>query len=409
MKKILALDIESTTKAKGHYFHKDNKLCLVGLYDGTTYYEYDIEYSDSPYGDKLQEIKRLIESCDILVGFNIKFDLHWIKRYIDVKFPSVHDCQLCEFILNDQKSPYPSLDKSLTNHNLVGKSDSLVHQLWADGYDTDQIDRDVLSEYLRGDCEKTFALYVKQLEVLPESKKALLKLHNQDLLVLQDMEFNGMPFDQTLCETINDQYLKELESISDALKHYYPDPSFNANSNHQLSVLLFGGNFELECEVPSVRTLKSGEVKTRTKKGIKLIPVAGRFKPRKEWEFKATREMMDYDLALENARRLKDGKKLLQRIYSTDHESLQSLKSQAKSTETKAFIDLLLRQAYLEKLQSTYFGGYPKLVEHFGWNDGRLHGKFNQVVAVTGRLSSSDPNLQNIAKEVKQVFRSEYV
>lgn len=409
MKKILVLDVESTTKAKGHPFHRDNKLCLVGLYDGNTYYEYDIEYTDSPYGASLLEIKRLIESCDILVGFNIKFDLHWIRRYIhDIRFPAIHDCQLTAFILGNQQSPYPSLDKICTLYGLVGKSDSIVHQLWAEGFDTPAIDKSILSEYLKGDVTKTYAVYLKQLEEIKPFQQSLIKLHNQDLLVLEEMEFNGMPFNQEECNKLNDEYSKELESVNDLLKHYYPRPDFNPGSNHQLSVLLFGGSLEYDCQVPTFRTLKSGEVKIGSKRGTAYQQVKGFFKPKKEWEFKATAKLQDYDLVLSNKRRQADGKKLLQRIYSTDAETLQSLKSQAKSAEAKALIDLLTRQAYLEKLQSTYTAGYLKLVEQYGWDDKRLHGQFNQCVAITGRLSSSNPNLQNIAKEIKPIFRSIY-
>ena len=409
MKRILVLDVESTTKAKGHPFHKDNKLCLVGLYDGSVYHEYDIEYTDSPYGIELREIKRLIESCDVLVGFNIKFDLHWLRRYIhDIKFPVVFDCQLCAFILDSQQSPYPSLDKTCTLYGILGKSDNPVHKLWEEGFDTPAIDRTILSDYLRGDCEKTYAVYLKQQEQIKPEQHALIKLHNEDLLVLEEMEFNGMPFDQTTCETLNDEYDKENKSLTDLLKHYYPRPDFNPGSNHQLSVLLYGGSLEYDCQVPTARTLKSGEIKVGSKRGVAYQQVKGFFKPKKEWEFKATAKLQDYDLVLANKRRQADGKKLLQRIYSTDAEALQSLKSQAKSKEAKDLIDLLTRQAYLEKLQSTYTAGYLKLVQHYGWDDKRLHGQFNQCVAITGRLSSSNPNLQNIAKEVKPIFRSIY-
>lgn len=409
MKKVLVLDVESTTKAKGHPFHRDNKLCLVGLYDGTTYYEFDIEYTDSPYGSALKDIKRLIESCDLLVGVNIKFDLHWIRRYIhDIKFPTIFDCQLCAFILDCQQSPYPSLDKICNLYGILGKSGNPVHELWDQGYDTPNIDRAILSEYLKGDCTKTYEVYLKQQQAIKPEQQSLIKLHNQDLLVLEEMEFNGMPFDKTTCKCLNDQYSKELESINDLLKHFYPRSDFNPGSNHQLSILLYGGNLEYDCQVSTVRTLKSGEIKVGSKKGTGYQSVKGFFKPKKEWEFKATAKMQDYDLVLANKRRQADGKKLLQRIYSTDAEALQSLKAQAKSKEAKDLIDLLTRQAYLEKLQSTYTAGYLKLVEQYGWDDQRLHGQFNQCVAITGRLSSSNPNLQNIAKEVKQIFRSVY-
>jgi DNA polymerase I-like protein with 3'-5' exonuclease and polymerase domains len=222
------------------------------------------------------------------------------------------------------------------------------------------------------------------------------------------MEFNGFKIDLTLCKELDERFCKEIKCINDSLEHYYPHPDFNSGSNHQLSCLLFGGTYEYVCQVPTARTLKSGAIKTGFKKGTGKIPLTGMFKPKRDWEYKATKDKSDYDLYLENQRRAADGKQLLQRIYSTDYEVMQSLKSQAKSREAKAFIDMLLRKAYLEKLQSTYFGGYPKLVEQYGWSDERIHGQFNQTIAITGRLSSSNPNLQNIAKEVKQVFRSEY-
>ena len=113
MKKILVLDIESTIKANGHPFHTDNRMCFAGLLSDSGSMLYDIEYSSNPYAEQLKEIKRKIEEADLLIGFNIKFDLHWIRRYInDISFPAVWDCQLAEFILAKQASPYPALGET---------------------------------------------------------------------------------------------------------------------------------------------------------------------------------------------------------------------------------------------------------------------------------------------------------
>lgn len=67
---------------------------------------------------------------------------------------------------------------------------------------------------------------------------------------------------------------------------------------------------------------------------------------------------------------------------------------------------ILIEHRRLAKLKSTYLDALPNLVKQ----DGRVHASFNQVVAATGRLSSSDPNLQNIpvrtedGKQIRQAF-----
>ncbi|MBU1000881.1 hypothetical protein KKE78_05830 [Patescibacteria group bacterium] len=71
---------------------------------------------------------------------------------------------------------------------------------------------------------------------------------------------------------------------------------------------------------------------------------------------------------------------------STDERTLQELFS------AHPVVPLLLEYRQLFKLVSTYIDSLPKFVE----NDGRIHSTFNVEGAATGRLSSKDPNLQNI-------------
>jgi DNA polymerase-1 len=73
--------------------------------------------------------------------------------------------------------------------------------------------------------------------------------------------------------------------------------------------------------------------------------------------------------------------------YSTDHETLESLR------DAHEIIPPLLEFRELVKLKGTYIDALPPLVNP---NTGRLHTTFRQAVAATGRLSSQDPNLQNI-------------
>lgn len=86
------------------------------------------------------------------------------------------------------------------------------------------------------------------------------------------------------------------------------------------------------------------------------------------------------DLGLKGGRRTTKG-------YSTDVHALEALAGK------HPIIDLILNYRQLSKLKNTYVDSLPQLVNS---STGRVHTSFNQTVASTGRLSSSDPNLQNI-------------
>jgi DNA polymerase I len=73
--------------------------------------------------------------------------------------------------------------------------------------------------------------------------------------------------------------------------------------------------------------------------------------------------------------------------YSTDHEVLEGL------LEAHEIIKPILEHREISKLKGTYLDALPPLVNP---KTGRVHTSFNQVVAATGRISSQDPNLQNI-------------
>jgi DNA polymerase I len=84
---------------------------------------------------------------------------------------------------------------------------------------------------------------------------------------------------------------------------------------------------------------------------------------------------------------LQPGKKTSKGQLSTDASVLEKLR------DAHPIVDALLSWRELDKLNSTYLEALPRLVDEV---DGRLHTTFHQTVAATGRLSSSNPNLQNI-------------
>ena len=87
--------------------------------------------------------------------------------------------------------------------------------------------------------------------------------------------------------------------------------------------------------------------------------------------------------------------------YVTSEDVLESLRAEHK------IVDLILQYRGLKKLLGTYVDALPQLVNP---KTGKIHTSFNQTVTATGRLSSSNPNLQNIpvrdedGKEVRKAF-----
>lgn len=91
-------------------------------------------------------------------------------------------------------------------------------------------------------------------------------------------------------------------------------------------------------------------------------------------------KMLFEELRLPQSRRTKTG-------YSTEASVMEALRG------VHPIIELVLQYRQLAKLKSTYVDALPVLINH---KTGRIHTSFNQTGTATGRLSSSEPNLQNI-------------
>lgn len=112
---------------------------------------------------------------------------------------------------------------------------------------------------------------------------------------------------------------------------------------------------------------------------------------------KQLREVLFKDLKLPILKRTDLGNE-----PSTDQETLEKLAALGHAVPKK-----IIEHRQVSKLKGTYVDALPAIVNP---NTGRLHTSFNQTVAATGRLSSSDPNLQNIparsdmGREIRQAF-----
>ena len=383
--KPLVIDVETTTFNEGNPFDGRNKLCAVALYDvGSGSKTVPIEYDGSPYREGLEEIRRRIESVELIIGFNIKFDLHWLRRY-GFSIPDYcYDCQLGDFILNGQTRPFPSLESVGESLSLGGKLDGGLAKYWDVGINTPEIPWDELEAYANRDVELTWQIYLKQQELLASNHRlrTLVNLSCQDLLVLADMEWNGLKFDLELAKQRQQETQEKLDALTKELNVLAGLPNFNWNSGHHISSLLFGGSYihQWKEQVGVYHTgIKQGEPRSRwLKKEYQL--------PRLVEPLKGTQ--------------LKNGVH-----YETNKNTLSNLPATGRA---KTIINLIQQYSELEKLQSTYYLGIPNLCNIFDWQDGIIHGQYNQVVARTGRLSSSKPNLQNIAGAADDLIISRY-
>lgn len=341
-------------------------------------------YSTSHKPDD-RDVQIHIDYASVLIGLNFKFDLAWLRRTgFNFEGKKIWDVQLAHFLLSGQTAAFPSLNEVLEFYGFEQKLDVVKEQYWNKNIDTDQVPWEILCEYGEYDCLGTYQCYLKQLEAFrqqPELFK-LFKLQCQDLLVLLEMEWNGLKYNSKRCEEKSAEIGARIEEINGQLSSVYPDIRINFNSGDQLSAFLYGGTI-----VEEVREIigfyktgaKLGQPRFRV--GIKehLLPTLLAPLPRSELKKPGT--------------------------YATDEGTLKKLKGTARA---KGFVTLLLELAKLEKVRGTYYEGLNKLNREYAWPEGMLHPTYNQCNARTGRLSSSKPNGQNMSGEILEIFESQY-
>jgi len=336
-----------------------------------------------------EEIQILVNQTNLLIVFNGKFDLAWLRRYgIEYNHCRVFDCQLCAFILSGQTYAYPSLNGVAEAFGLGQKLDVVKTEYWDKGIDTPDIPLEVLVPYLEGDLQLTHEVYLEQLRVLeshsPQMNR-LISLSNQDLLVLLEMEYNGLMFDFNGMEQASQLIQIQIESILNDLRTTYRDlPSslLNFNSGDVLSALLYGGT------LVEVQRKEIGHYKTGPKLGLARYS-----------RIEVTHNLPRQVQPPRGSELKKEG------FFATNEATLRSIKAKGS---IKKQIEDILTLSKLEKLSGTYLIGLNNLHKELDWEPNIIHGTFNMCVARTGRLSSSRPNLQNLPPEIDNFTISRY-
>lgn len=246
--------------------------------------------------------------------------------------------------------------------------------------DTDEIPFDILAEYGARDVDATYQVFLKQVDILTSEKSSLFQLFRvqcNDLLCLQDMEYNGILYDAEASLTAAEELNEQIARIDAELQAKYGmGIPINFDSRDDISTLLYGGHIGVDSKIP-IGVFKTGARTGETK--YKNITT--------EYAFPRLVE------PLKGSELKKEG------FFSTDADTLVSLKPDKM---TRQLINKLLERAKVKKLQSTYLTGFPKIIGVMEWENNILHSNLNQCSVVTGRLSSTKPNQQNLPKEAKR-------
>jgi DNA polymerase I-like protein with 3'-5' exonuclease and polymerase domains len=384
-------DVETTTKNTGHVFTPENKLVSYSLVELPGSKNVCFCYYTDP--GFLQPIRKAVSRPVVVVGFNLKFDLHWLNRSSVRLHPEckIWDCSLAEFVISGQQARFESLNDSLASYGLPLKHD-LVKDFWDAGVDTPDIPYPVLEEYNNYDVTGLIALKEYQMGLMSPEQINLVYLMGDDLKALVHIEASGVKFNPEKTVELINQIDAEKASFDALLATFLPEEFkhypiyFNVNSGDHLSCLLYGGNlsYEYSIQVPKV----NGDG-TKSKRVAVEIPFKRLFTPLEGTEIKKTIKNPQ-----EGFHVYQTGAEVLGQLHSRDKKAMEVLKliqNLAKRIKTQE-----MAQSLLDKTSS------------MGWQDNLLHSQYNQNVAITGRLSSSAPNGQNFNSDLDSLLESRY-
>lgn len=378
------LDCETTTTNNGDPYDPRNVLCLVGVSHKDKYTIFDIEYTQSPYKDELEELQQILDNTTVLVGFNLKFDLAWLRNYGLRYNGALWDTQYGEYLISNQRLKW--YDNSLDNAALRCKLPPKKEMEW--DVDTRLIPAADLYNYLLQDIKITESLYgIQRMDIEESGQGPLMRLHMQDLYNLLDTEYYGLQYARDTARMRIEALTDELSDLRDWLfEKMRIDKNFriNLDSPEHLSCILFGGTAVAKWKEPYTKVLKTGKNKgqevTKNKTLSESYNFEGFLKPIKETA--------------------KPG------VFSVDKWTLNTLKF--KNKRHRELIENLIMYSEKTQLLNMFYKSYENLLEEHQWGN-TIHGQVNSHRTVTGRTSSDRPNQQNQPDPVRELIWSYYV
>lgn len=312
-----------------------------------------------------EQLDRMNEHNTKIIMFNAPFDIRVIRNQVGSYLTCYWDCYLGTRLLNENED---SNALKLVHQKYCGDGEGNAAK-FADlfkGISFDLVPINIAYLYAAHDAKITFELYEFQEPYLnPESALCIergledvawvfFNIEMPIVAVVADMEDTGVAFDMSLADELHTKYQAELEK---KLQEVYK------------SIDMYSAEIDnYKIKNPGHKLSDPINLDSPTQIAILLY------------------DIMNVGVIDEKSPR-GTGEKILTQIDNS-------------------FTKLLLEYRGLGKLISTYIDKLPTCVNP---KDGRIHCKFNQYGADTGRFSSNDPNLQNIPshnKDIRKMFKA---
>lgn len=340
--------------------------------------------------------EEIIENPEVVkVAWNYKFDDQIFQKY-NIYYRGVClDGMLAKYLLNEEK---PNDLKSMVRRYLPEYGDYEKQ----DKFDKIPWDKKEMEPLCHYGCQDTD--YTLRLMLFFEKKLIDLGLYNtyRNLImtasrVLTSVEKNGLYVDRAFNQELLDSYLPKIEAAKEAIYNLPKVKKFTKLYN-QSKIEKYIAKLEEEIENldPEVdkRKIQSREQKIAniragvftTKKELELIRPVSLGSSVDLPQLMYSEEGFNFEVIKKN-----DSSK-----PSTDEETLTNLRLTVKKPDSPkaVFLDSLLELRGLEKMYKTYIEGWHEKTQ----DDDRLHGRFLIHGTTSGRLSSAEPNAQQIPK-----------
>lgn len=340
--------------------------------------------------------EEVIENPNVVkVAWNYKFDDQIFQKY-NIYYRGVClDGMLAKYLLNEEK---PNDLKSMVRRYLPEYGDYEKQ----DKFDKIPWDKKEMEPLCHYGCQDTD--YTLRLMLFFEKKLIDLGLYNtyRNLImtasrVLTSVEKNGLYVDRAFNQELLDSYLPKIEAAKEAIYNLPRVKKFTKRYN-QSKIEKYIARLEEEIENLDPRVDKR-KIQSREQKIANIR--AGVFTTKKELELirpvslgssvdlpqlMYSEEGFNFEVIKKND----SGKP------STDEETLTNLRLTVKKPDSPkaVFLDSLLELRGLEKMYKTYIEGWHEKTQ----DDDRLHGRFLIHGTTSGRLSSAEPNAQQIPK-----------